>query len=1196
MMKQFSIAWVVWVGLAGLVTERATGADQLDYARDVRRILSDKCFKCHGPDPKTQKAGLRLDLREAAVAETKSGVKPIVPGNPDESELVRRILSDDEDEVMPPASAKNPLTEEQKQILKRWVAEGAEYKPHWAYIAPQRPALPAVQPVRKAGGPANWARNAIDYFVLAKLQEKGMAPSGEADRYTLARRAYLDLVGMPPTAEQADAFVNDTSPDAYERMVDRLLDSPAYGERWARPWLDLARYADTNGYEKDRPRVMWPYRDWVIGAINADMPYDRFTIEQIAGDMLPGATQDQVIASGFHRNTMLNEEGGIDPQEFRFYSLVDRVATTGTVWLGLTVGCSQCHTHKYDPLMHDEFYGMMAFFNQADEVKQQVKDAAITAQREQVEAKVAVMKSELASKFPVPGDVKWAAPEVKAAHAQSATLSVTGDGAVLSAGTRAATDTYTLVLETNEPRVETIRLELLADASLPHRGPGRADNGNFVLSEFKALVAPRDGSSEPREIKFARAEADFSQDQYPVAHAIDGNTGTGWAIAGPNPLNVNRTAQFHLAEPLEAPAGIRVTVTLDQQLNQHLLGKFRISFGRKEADDRPIEVRRREHLDKQFTAWLHDAEARAVNWEVVRPVEMKTDLSYLDLLEDGSVLASGDQTKLDIYELKYPVKLKGVTAMRLEAIPDSSLPEGGPGRIYYEGPLGDFYLSQMLVQADGKPVKFAGAAQSFASGANTAAGAIDDKTETGWSIAGQQGRLHTAVFTLAEPLENARELGVRMVFERYYAAGLGRFRIAVTSDPVLRLAADLPPEVEAALMIPEGQRNEAQRTLLMEHYLGVAPELAAARQEIEKLIASMPQYPTTLVMRQRDPRRGRETHLYHRGEYLQKRDPVPARVPRVLHPLPEGAPQDRLSLARWLVDPKNPLVGRVTMNRHWASFFGLGIVPSTEDFGVQSELPVHQQLLDWLATEFVRRNGSVKQMHKLIVTSATYRQSSAADEKLLALDPQNRLMARGPRFRLEAELVRDSALAYSGLITQKLGGPSVFPPQPKGITESAYGPLAWNVATDADRYRRGLYTFQKRTAPYAMFSLFGAPSGETCEARRVRANTPLQALTLLNDEAFVEMAKALGEKVHRDAYDSDKARAVALFRAVVTRPPLDQELQAILAFYSAQAERFEQESSLAQQIVTPGADQSARAAWVATARAVMNLDEAITKP
>jgi hypothetical protein len=869
------------------------------------------------------------------------------------------------------------------------------------------------------------------------------------------RRLYLDLIGLPPTPSEADAFIQDPSPDAYEKLVDRLLASPHYGERWARRWLDLARYADTNGYEKDRVRSIWPYRDWVIRALNQDMPFNEFTIEQVAGDLLPNTSIDQRVATGFHRNTMINEEGGIDPQEFRFHAMTDRVNTTGTVWLGLTVGCAQCHTHKYDPIPQQEYYQLMAFLNNADDREIELPQPNLAARRAKLEGEIAASVAALAGRFP---------PESKPASGTPLT----------------------------QPS--------------PRKGEGNRD-----------------------------------------------------------------------ATPSSLVGEGRVRGKSDQQ---------------------------RENLERKFNAWLHEESARAVRWTVLRPVHAKGNLPLLSVLSDGSVLASGDQTKRDSYELTFQTDLHGITAIRLEALPHDSLPKRGPGRVHYEGPFGDFFLSELAVTADGRRVRLSHATQSYADGKNTAEAAIDGRSDTGWSINGGQGRSHTAVFNLAAPLAGAKVLGIQMVFEKYYAAALGHFRISATTSSQAAQARGLPADLEELLLLQPDKRTAAQRQRLLEHYLSVAPELAAERAAIQKLRDRLPAYPTTLVLCERPPQNPRTTYLHRRGEFLQPTEPVVPTVLSILPDLPKEAPRTRLEFGRWLVDPQNPLVGRVMMNRQWAAFFGRGIVRTTEDFGTQGELPTHPELLDWLAVEFVKRAWSVKKMHRLIVTSATYQQSSRASPEILAKDPQNILLSRGPRFRLEAELICDAALVIGGLLTPRIGGPSVFPPQPPAVSsEGAYGPLKWKVSEGADRYRRGLYTFSKRTAPYAMFNTFDAPSGEACVARREVSNTPLQALTLLNDPVFEEVCRSLGRTMAVQS-SSVEDRIKDLFRRCVTRPPSREELAMLVKFYRIQKDRCAHKELNAAAIALGDStavarqgdgDIGERAVWTVVARALLNLDETITK-
>ena len=1056
--------------LCVLAATRLFADDAPDFSRDVRPILSQHCFKCHGPDDKTRKGGLRLDLRDSATKEAKSGAVALVPGQPDKSELVARIFSTDEDELMPPPSVKRTLTPEQKDTLRRWVAAGAEYQQHWAFVKPKQAKVPDVsaqlsvlsaqskQHVQSEKlSTEHWAlsTNPIDAFILKRLLEANLAPSPEADPATLCRRIYLDLVGIPPTPAEQDDFLKSAirnRQSAIETLADRLLASPRYGERWARKWLDLARYADTNGYEKDRPRTIWPYRDWVINALNADKPFDQFTVEQIAGDMLPGSTLDQKIATGFHRNTMLNEEGGIDPNEFRFHAMTDRVATTGATWLGLTLGCAQCHTHKFDPLTHREYFQLMAFMNNADEPDIDLPQADAEEQQKKNTALAAKLLAELPE--------KWAAK-----HA-------------------------------------------------------------------------------PKPVENSEAQ--------PQASSPD-------------------------STPTPKPA-----------------------------------------LDEKFAEWLARERARTVQWQPLRPASAKSNMPLLTIEPDASVFRNGDISKSDTYELHFRDVPAGVTAIRLEALPDPRLPAHGPGMAFYEGPKGDFFVAEFTLHADGQPVKFSGATESyskntFGSTPTTAALMLDGDPQTGWSTAGRMGERHTAVLTLPSPaaaISSGGDWTVKLAMGRHYACSLGRFRISITTDARPAVARDLPSETESLLALPDEKLTAVQRVRLREEFLLSLPELKDEASRIRTLRKPV-RPPATLGFRERPPENPRPTFIHNRGEYLQPTEPVTPGVPAFLNPIAGNAKPDRLALARWLVSPENPLTSRVIVNRQWAAFFGRGIVKTTEDFGYQGEVPTHPELLDWLAVEFVKQGWSLKKLHRLIVTSATYRQSSvlsaqksvlsipksgAGDQKqgnasgvplstehwALSTDPDARLLSRFPRTRLDAEIIRDAALASGGLLVEKIGGPSVRPPQPEGVTEAAYGG-SWTPSTGPDRWRRSLYTFSKRTAPFALYNTFDGPTGEACIPRRDVSNTPLQALTLLNDIVFTEAAQSFGKILAgRNASDAEKLDEA--FRRIVCRKPADDERATLLKFFQTQRARL-----------TDGKPSADAAAWSALVRALFSLDEVVTK-
>ena len=1171
--------WAPLLGQAG---------EPVDFNREVRPILSQNCFKCHGVDDQTRKGGLRLDLRDDALKPAKSGKPAVHPGQPESSELVQRIRTADPDDLMPPPASKLQLTDAQKDTLERWIREGAKYQVHWSFVAPHSPALPKVKQRR-------WPANPIDRFVLARLEKEGLSPSAPADSYTLVRRAYLDLIGLPPTPQEADAFVNDRSRDAYERLVDRLLASPHYGERWARRWLDLARYADTNGYEKDRPRTIWPYRDWVIRALNEDMPFDQFTIRQLAGDMLPGATKADRVATGFHRNTMLNEEGGIDPLEYRYYATVDRLNTTGTAWMGLTVGCAQCHSHKYDPIQQREYYQLMAFLNNADEPEMEVADPNIAERRAELERKIARLVAELPDRVQV-ATMAWSTPPGTLTTTGEAKAERQEDGSWRLTGAAPERDIYTLTFEAPADGVDRIRLEALADGD---KGPGRTPHGNYVLTEFKVSVAAKDLPEAKRELKLAKAEADVSQEGFGVAGAIDGKQETGWAVHVPGRTGGmgSHTATFHLETPAPTGANTLWTLTLEQNHgSQHTLGRLRVSLGRPVADPRPMEERRREAREQAFASWLETESARAVRWVPVTPVSARSDQTRLRILEDGSVYADGDVTKRDEYEIVLKPGEGAVTGIRVEAVPDERLPRKGPGRVYFEGPVGDFFLSEFTAQANGRDLKFTEANQSFASGSFHAKAAIDGDPQTGWSIDGGQGRAHVAQFALGEGVAPVDEIRVKLLFERYYPAPLGRLRLAVTTDARVAQATPWLPEVAFALSTPASERTPAQRETLWRQFLDLAPELADARNEIAELRRSLPSPPTTLVLTERPPDHPRATQRHHRGEFLAAREEVGAGLPAFLPGLPPGALTNRLGFARWLVSRDHPLTARVAVNRQWQAFFGRGLVRTMEDFGLQGDLPSHPELLDWLALEFMKQGWSLKKLHRLIVTSATYRQSSVVTRELRERDPDNVLLARGPRQRLEAEILRDAALRAGGLLSPKLGGPSVFPPQLASITtEGTYGPLTWKVSEGEDRWRRSVYTFAKRTAPFAMYNTFDGPTGEACVARREVSNTPLQALTLLNDPMLLEAAQALG-RTYAGQPGSTPDRLRELFRLCLTRPPTVEEVQLLEDFAERQRARFAaQELDPAKIAGASDGDAVERATWTTLARALLNLDEAVTR-
>jgi hypothetical protein len=815
----------------------ASSTKKVDFNREVRPILAKNCFACHGQDEAKRAKGLRLDRRESAVKPLKSGETAIVPGDADSSELILKVTNEDETLRMPPRKSGNRLTAGEVDVLRRWIEQGAEFTPHWALIAPNALSLPEVND--KA-----WSRNGIDLWILARLESERLQPSPEADRFTLLRRASLDLRGLPPAPHELDEFMQDSAPGAYERAIDRFLDDPAFGERWARMWLDQARYADSAGFGSDplRPNI-WRYRDWVIDAFNRNVPFDQSTVEQIAGDLLPHPSLEQKIATAFHRNTMTNTEGGTDDEEFRVAAIKDRVDTTMQVWMGLTMGCAKCHSHKFDPITHEEYYKFYAFFNQT------------------------------------------------------------------------------------------------ADNDQPAETP--------VVPAPNARILD-------------------------VIHRIDA----------------------------------------------------RIAVLRKELEAR-----------------------------------------------------------------------------------------------------------------------------------STALTAAQAKWESGLGPAGGKARK------------------------------------------------DLPKEVQSVLDTPVGKRTKAQSETLARHFRSVAPELKPLRDEITALEKSKPEIPSVPVMVELPADKRRATHILRKGNFLDPGDAVESGVPASLPSLPAGAPKNRLGLAQWLVDRRNPLTARVAVNRFWAQIFGAGLVETEEDFGSQGEPPSHPELLDWLAVRFRESGWDTKSLLRLIVTSATYRQSSSVRPEALAKDPRNRLLARAPRVRLEAEMVRDQALALSGLLSHEIGGPSVFPPQPAGLWQAAFnGQRTWSTSRGDARYRRGLYTFWRRTVPYPSMAVFDAPSREICAVRRARTNTPLQSFVTLNDPVYVEAAQALARRIVHDGGANVESRARFGLKLCLCRPPRQEQLDPLIALYTAEVDRYRKDRPAAMALATdplgplpPGIDAAELAAWTTVANVLLNLDAVLTK-
>jgi uncharacterized membrane protein len=1176
---------------------------KIDFIRDVQPIFAQSCYECHGPQKR--RGQLRLDNKRSTFDGGNSG-PAVVPGKSAESVLIKRVLGQGIQKRMPVDHP--PLNDEQTKILVTWIDQGANWpegasseggheEKHWAYVKPVAPQLPEVKD-------KSWPRNGIDFFVVARLEKEGLKPSAEADRTTLIRRVSLDLTGLPPTPEEVDAFVSDTRADAYERVVDRLLASPQYGEQWGRHWLDVARYADTNGYEKDNPRIIWPYRDWVINAINSDLPYDQFVIQQIAGDMLAGATPEQKIATGFHRNTMFNEEGGIDVEEFRFKAIVDRVQTTSTAFLGLTMQCAQCHNHKYDAISQRDYYRFSALLNNTDEPTYEIPDANIAAKRNEILAQIREIEKHYAENFPVAQpEPKWNIAEAAAfKSAAGASFSKLPDQSLLVSGNNPEKDTYTIEISADTTDCDRVRLEVLNDASLAGSGPGRAPNGNFVLTHF--------GVAGAAPVIVTSADADFSQDNFPISAAIEtkkgkvgGKVGAGWAIDNPGKPVASHAAVFHLKDRL--PSGVnKLTVTLVMNYGgQHTLGKFRLSVGKLISTPdslAPIEQQRSNFLASKFVEWQASMLAKCSRWTQLDPVKFSRNHdATITKLDDHSLLYGGDNLYRDEYHIEYALPAQPITALRLEVLPHEDLPKSGPGRDVNGGFLLSEFTADISSRAttQASPIVFTNPSADISQ--DSIARAIDTKRDTHWTVFGGAGVPHEAVFPLKEKLAPSSDetLSVAILQNYHQSENLGRVRISITSDEHA-VATGLPADIESILLAPAEARTPAQTAQLKQYFLATTPLLGDEHQKIAALKASMPAYQTTLVMQERAVQR--PTYIHHRGEFLQPQGTVDPGVPAILPQLPKDEPANRLALAKWLVDPENPLVGRVTMNRMWCTYFGRGIVNTIDDFGVMGEKPSHPELLDYLATQLPRQHWSMKAMHKMIVMSATYRQASVITPELKQRDPQNVLLARGPRLRVDAENVRDVALAASGLLNEKIGGPSVFPPQPEGITDLSYGPMTWPTETGANRYRRGLYTYLKRTSPYPALIAFDGVSADLTCTRRLRSNTPLQALTTLNDAVFTEAAQALAKRIVAHGPSDIPGRITYAYRLCLARAPQEKELADINNFFTTQLHHFTEKPTdaialAAVGLTKPPANVPELAAWTSVSRVILNLDETLTK-
>jgi mono/diheme cytochrome c family protein len=1152
-----SAAAILAIGPAALAQD--AGAP-VDFNREIRPLLTNNCFRCHGPDEKERKGGkggLRLDTAAGAAADL-GGTAAVVPGKPEQSELLRRVSAAD-DERMPPAKSGPRLKPDEVELLRRWIRQGAPYPPHWAYARPARPPRPTV---RQSG----WARHDLDYFVLKRLEDEKLRPSPEADRASLIRRASLDLTGLPPAPADVDAFLKDPSPNAYEALVDKLLASPAYGEHWAQLWLDLARYADSAGYADDPLRTIWAYRDWVIRALNDNMPFDRFTLEQIAGDLLPNPTEDQLLATAFHRNTLTNNEGGTSDEEFRNVAVVDRVNTTLAIWMGTTMACAQCHHHKYDPIKQEEFFRVFAFFNNTednDQPDERPTHKIFTPEQKRQRAawsdEIARLEQSIRDAGPeqlAEGQERWEQtlrPEfvwVSPAPANpvstgGATLAVQDDGSILVGGASPATDTTRVDLPGSLETLTALRLEVLPDASLPGGGPGRAGNGNFVLSRL-SLTAQPPAAYRPAG-KIVRVEIPGAKKVLSLAEVQLFSGEENVAVKGA----ATQSSTDHGGEAARAIDGV--------------------------TDGDYFKANSTTHTKVETDPW----------WQVELSEPAPLDRIVVWNRTDGDV-----KNRLTNFRVRVmDAAGRDLWEQEIGPAPDPSatLALNGPRRLRLSAAIADHSQEGFGVE---QAVKNA------------------DLSQRGWAIGSQTGKPHAAAFVLARPAAGLTDAVLTVTLEQVSVHPnhtLGRFRLGLSDDPRGGTFLGTPPEIVALTRTEPGARTPEQRTQLFQTYHAIAPELKPSRDRLAELTRSLDQMPpvTTLpIMRELAADQRRKTHLQIRGNFLDLGAEVTPGTPAAFNPFPADQPLDRLGLARWLMSADNPLTARVTVNRFWEQLFGTGLVRTSEDFGIQGEAPSHPELLDWLATEFVGTGWDVKKLLRLIVTSATYRQSARASDELVGRDPENRLLARGPRVRLSAEMVRDQALFAAGLLSRKMYGPPVQPPRPKlGLSAAFGGSTDWETSAGEDRYRRALYTMWRRSSPYPSMDTFDAPTREVCTVRRSRTNTPLQALVTLNDPVYVEAAQALARRITAEGGPDEASRAAYGFRLCLARAPREAERDRLVTLYREARRRYTEQPDQAVAMATDplgpapeGADVTDLAAWTVVGNVLLNLDEMVLKP
>jgi cytochrome c553 len=1145
------------LAMAVATASAAPAGDKIDFNRDVRRILSENCFRCHGPDAKERKDGkkaLRLDLPESARAQRGNGHTAIVPGHPEKSELVRRITTEDLDDKMPPPDSGKKLTPQEIALLKKWIAQGADYSRHWAYAPPRRAELPKVRE-------AAWPRNAIDYFVLARLEREKVQHAPEAERAALIRRVTLDLTGLPPALPEVEQFMADRQSGAYERLVERLFQKETFGEHWARLWLDQARYADSSGYADDPARTIWAYRDYVIRAFNQNKHFDQFTLEQIAGDLLENPTDEELVATAFHRNTMTNNEGGTNDEEYRNVAIVDRVNTTMAVWMGTTMACAQCHNHKYDPISQEDYFRLFAILNNtadADRGDESPVQALYTPeqkrQRQLWQTDIARLEKVLRTPTPeleqtqavwektFTTDVEWQPLQPLTVKSKAgADMQVSSDG-VVRVARGGKTDVYTLELPvTADERLTALRLEVLPDESTPAGGVGHGE-GNFVVSRVLAAVAPSVPS--PAKGRYVRIELAGKEKILSLAEVQVFSGATNVAVVG---------------------TATQSSTAYEGAANRAIDGNTSGDYAKANSTT---------HTATSDNPWWE------VDLKFATPVERiivwnRTDSSPERL--GGFKLALLDEERAVVWQ------------QRVEAAPS---------------PSAEFHPDGL------RPITFARATADFSQKDFEASSVLDNKDPKarGWAISPKLKEPHALTLVPKRPVSIGPGSNLVVTIEqlsKFEHATIAKLRLTKSSDERAPEFVRAPTATLAILRRAPEQRSADEQKKVRDYYLSIAPGLKSVRDElagVKKQLEDSKPYTTVPVLSELTGDKRRKTRVQLRGNFLNLGAEVTDGLPPALGPAPGEGKVDRLTLAHWLVSTNNPLTARVVVNRLWEAIFGIGLVRTSEEFGAQGELPSHPELLDWLAVESMEHDWDINHLLRLLVTSATYRQSSRVTPELAAQDPDNRLLARGPRFRLSAEMIRDQALFVSGLLSSKMYGPPVKPPQPKLGLSAAFGSgTDWEPSGGEDRYRRALYTTWRRSNPYPSMATFDAPNREVCLVRRERSNTPLQALVTLNDPVYVEAAQALARKM-ADGGATPAERARHGFRLCLSREPSQEEWQRLVGLYQTMRERFDHDAGKAREFaskplgeIPAGAEPGELAAWTVVGNVLLNLDEMLMK-